>query len=171
MVEATRTWLHRTEAHSHPFLGCVEGLGSIVSTDGHVSTIEEEVSLGRHRRYSVKFKVQATACQGPGVSLAAVALHHKLNANLLRRWVEQAEGNDRVLVARSEVSVQSAPAIVPLPLETRNARTSEIRVEGPVEHSQLADIRDSILRRVAARVARILRIDEASNKDHQRPVE
>ncbi|MEM5300202.1 IS66 family insertion sequence element accessory protein TnpB, partial [Burkholderia sp. JPY481] len=30
------------------------------------------------------------ACQGPGVSLAAIALHHKLNANLLRRWVEQA---------------------------------------------------------------------------------
>ena len=73
------------------------------------------------------------ACQGPGVSLAAVALHHKPNANLLRRWIEKAEGNDRVLVARSEVSVPSAavpaPAFVPLPLETRNARTAEIRVE------------------------------------------
>jgi transposase len=71
------------------------------------------------------------ACQGPGVSLAAIALHHKLNANLLRRWVEQAEGNERFLVARSEVSVPSAaaPAFVSLPLETRNARTGEIRVE------------------------------------------
>ena len=71
------------------------------------------------------------ACQGPGVSLAAVALHHKPNANLLRRWIEKAEGNDRVLVARSEVSVPSAaaPTFVPLPLETRNARTAEIRVE------------------------------------------
>ena len=67
------------------------------------------------------------------MSLAAVALHHKPNANLLRRWIEKAEGNDRVLVARSEVSVPSAavpaPAFVPLPLETRNARTAEIRVE------------------------------------------
>ena len=36
-----------------------------------------------------------------------------------------------MLVARSEVSVPSAaaPAFVPLPLETRNARTAEIRVE------------------------------------------
>ncbi|MDF6734710.1 IS66 family insertion sequence element accessory protein TnpB, partial [Escherichia coli] len=23
----------------------------------------------------------------PGVSIAAIALHHRLNANLLRRWV------------------------------------------------------------------------------------
>ncbi|RKT10695.1 transposase [Paraburkholderia sp. RAU2J] len=99
-----------------------------------MNTIEEEVLLGRRRRrrYSVEFKAQVvSACQGPGVSLSAIALHHKLNANLLRRWVEQAEGNDRVLVARSEVPVPSAaaPAFVPLPLETRNARTAEIRVE------------------------------------------
>ena len=31
------------------------------------------------------------ACQGPGVSVAAIALMHKLNANLLRRWLEKAE--------------------------------------------------------------------------------
>ncbi|MFM0351693.1 IS66-like element accessory protein TnpA [Paraburkholderia sp. RL17-347-BIC-D] len=99
-----------------------------------MNTIEEEVPLGRRRRrrYSVEFKAQVVAaCQGPGVSLAAIALHHQLNANLLRRWVEQAEGNERFLVARSEVSVPSAatPAFVSLPLETRNARTGEIRVE------------------------------------------
>jgi transposase len=99
-----------------------------------VNTIEEEAPLGRRRRrrYSVEFKAQVVAaCQGPGVSLAAIALHHKLNANLLRRWVEQAERNDCVLVARSDVGVPSAapPAFVPLPLETRSARTAEIRVE------------------------------------------
>jgi transposase len=101
-----------------------------------VNTIEEEAPLGRRRRrrYSVEFKAQVVAaCQGPGVSLAAIALHHKLNANLLRRWVEQAERNDCVLVARSEVAAPSAaapaPAFVPLPLETRSARAAEIRVE------------------------------------------
>lgn len=99
-----------------------------------MNTIEEEVPLGRRRRrrYSVEFKAQVVAaCQAPGVSLAAIALHHKLNANLLRRWVEQAEGNERVLVARSDASVPPAtvPAFVPVPLETRNARTAEIRVE------------------------------------------
>lgn len=99
-----------------------------------MNTIEEEAPLGRRRRrrYSVEFKAQVVAaCQGPGVSLAAIALHHKLNANLLRRWVEQAERNDCVLVARSDVAAPSAaaPAFVPLPLETRSARAAEIRVE------------------------------------------
>ena len=99
-----------------------------------MNTIEEEAPPGRRRRrrYSVEFKAQVVAaCQGPGVSLAAIALHHKLNANLLRRWVEQAERNDCVLVARSDVAAPSAaaPAFVPLPLETRSARTAEIRVE------------------------------------------
>jgi transposase len=99
-----------------------------------VNTIEEEVPLGqrRRRRYSVEFKAQVVAaCQRPGVSLAAIALHHKLNANLLRRRVEQAEGTERVLMARSNLVVSSAatPAFVPLPLETRNACTAEIRVE------------------------------------------
>ena len=101
-----------------------------------MNTIEEEAPLGRRRRrrYSVEFKAQVVAaCQGPGVSLAAIALHHKLNANLLRRWVEQAERNDCVLVARSDVAAPSAmapaPAFVPLPLETTNARPAEIRVE------------------------------------------
>lgn len=93
-----------------------------------MNTIEEEVPPGRRRRrrYSVEFKAQVVAlCQGPGVSLAAIALHHKLNANLLRRWVEQAEINERVLVARSDV----APAFVPLPLDTKNVRPAEIHVE------------------------------------------
>ena len=31
------------------------------------------------------------ACRKPGVSIAAVALDHRLNANLLRRWVVAAE--------------------------------------------------------------------------------
>lgn len=65
------------------------------------------------------------------MSLSAIALHHKLNANLLRRWVEQAEENERVLVPHIDVAVQSAaaPAFVPVPLEARSMRPSEIRVE------------------------------------------
>ncbi len=85
-----------------------------------MNTIEEEAPVGRRRRrrYSVEFKAQVVAaCQGPGVSLAAIALHHKLNANLLRRWVEQAEGNERFLVSRSDggavgsgAGIRTAPA-------------------------------------------------------------
>jgi len=99
-----------------------------------VNTIEQEAPAGRRRRrrYSREFKAQVVAaCQGPGVSIAAIALHHKLNANLLRRWVDQAEGNVPALIVGSEVAVQPAatPAFVPVPIESRNVRSTEIRVE------------------------------------------
>jgi hypothetical protein len=45
--------------------------------------------------------------------------------------VEQAEWNGRALVAGSDVAVQwaAAPGFVPVPLETKNGRPGEIRVE------------------------------------------
>ncbi|MFJ4291200.1 IS66-like element accessory protein TnpA [Cupriavidus sp. NPDC089707] len=99
-----------------------------------MDTIEEEAPVGRRRRrrYSREFKAQVVAaCQGPGVSIAAIALHHKLNANLLRRWVDQAEGNVLAPIVGGAVAVQPAamPAFVPVPLETRNLRPTEIRIE------------------------------------------
>jgi transposase-like protein len=99
-----------------------------------VNTIEEQAPAGRRRRrrYSREFKAQAVAaCQGSGVSIAAIALHHQLNANLLRRWVEQAEGKMREQDPSHAVAVQSMapPAFVPVPLETRTARPTEIRIE------------------------------------------
>ncbi len=46
----------------------------------------------RRRRHSAAFKAEAVrACRHPGVSIAAVALHYRLNANLLRRWVADHE--------------------------------------------------------------------------------
>ena len=99
-----------------------------------MNTIEQEAPAGRRRRrrYSREFKAQVVAaCQGPGVSIAAIALHHKLNANLLRRWVDQAEVNVPALIAGGEVAGQpvATPAFVPVPLESRNVRSTEIRVE------------------------------------------
>lgn len=86
-----------------------------------MNTIEQEAPAGRRRRrrYSREFKAQVVAaCQGPGVSIAAIALHHKLNANLLRRWVDQAEGNVPAPIVGGAVAVQPAamPAFVPVPL-------------------------------------------------------
>lgn len=50
------------------------------------------VERRRRRRYSAEFKAEAvTACRQPGVSIAAIALSRSLNANLLRRWVVEAE--------------------------------------------------------------------------------
>lgn len=46
---------------------------------------------GRRRgRYSAAFKSSlVAACQQPGVSTAAIALANGINANLLRRWVNE----------------------------------------------------------------------------------
>lgn len=109
------TYPRQFDAHTLKVLGVSYPL----KTGGHANTIEEEAPLGRRRRrrYSVKFKARVVAtCQGPRVSLAAIALYHKLNANLLRRQVEQTEVNERVLVARGDVSVPSpaAPAFFQL---------------------------------------------------------
>jgi transposase-like protein len=101
---------------------------------GHVNTIEEEVLPGRRRRrrYSAEFKAQVVAaCRRPGVSLAAIALNHKLNANLLRRWVEQAEGKRPALVTGDGVTEPSAtaPAFVSLALETKHVQPTAIRID------------------------------------------
>jgi transposase len=46
----------------------------------------------RRRAHSAEFKAEAVAaCSHRGISIAAVALDRGLNANLLRRWVREAE--------------------------------------------------------------------------------
>lgn len=46
----------------------------------------------RRRRHSAEFKAAAIQeCLRPGVSIAAVALAHSLNANILRKWLIDAE--------------------------------------------------------------------------------
>jgi transposase len=99
-----------------------------------VNTIEEETlpARRRRRRYSEEFKAQVVAaCQGTGVSVAAVALEHQLNANLLRRWIDQAEGRlPKGLPGRpAHMQVAALPAFVPATLESHEARSTEIRIE------------------------------------------
>ncbi|MCP3728752.1 transposase [Paraburkholderia sp. CNPSo 3272] len=86
----------------------------------------------RRRRYSEEFKAKVVAaCHGTGVSVAAVALEHRLNANLLRRWIDQAEGKAPKGLAGRPADPQPvpAPAFVPVVLETRNTHSAEIRIE------------------------------------------
>ena len=43
-----------------------------------------------HRTYTRQFKAQlVAACQLPGASIAALALHHGMNANVLHRWLKE----------------------------------------------------------------------------------
>ena len=84
-----------------------------------MNTIEQTISQGRRRRqrYSAEFKSNAVAaCLRPGVSMAAVALSHGLNANLLRRWVVEAEQAGSVRVSSRSAPVESGSRFVPVPL-------------------------------------------------------
>jgi transposase len=60
-------------------------------------------------------------CQQPGVSVAAMALAHGLNANLLRKWITMAAGRRR--------SPPSAAAVL---LPVRTERPQSIAAQAPV---------------------------------------
>lgn len=97
-----------------------------------------EPAVGRRRRrHSEAFKAEVIrACRHPGVSIAAVALANGLNANLVRRWVANAERNspsviDSVHVDAPVISARTtAPAFVPLQLASAvREPTSDIQIE------------------------------------------
>ena len=87
----------------------------------------------RRRRHSAEFKAAVIEeCLRPGVSIAAVALAHGLNANMLRKWV--IDGEHR-LAAPTPVPTPvpdspppPAPTFVPLALAAP-ADDAEIRIE------------------------------------------
>ena len=63
-----------------------------------------------YRLYSPEFKTELVkASQQPGVSLAALALHHGLNANLLRRWVREHESEGKHLATQTDTSMHFVP--------------------------------------------------------------
>ncbi|WP_225032036.1 transposase [Paraburkholderia sp. XV] len=89
--------------------------------DGVVRAIER-------RKHSREFKEMVVrAAMQPHVSIAAVALHYRLNANLLRRWVvaaRQRAGDDP---APDEAQPPSTAAFVPLQLQAPVAATDRAR--------------------------------------------
>jgi transposase len=96
-----------------------------------MDTHEHRVALARRRRrrYSAEFKAEAVAaCQQPGVSMAGVALARGLNANLLRRWVVEAEQTGSAPVRAHRASVESSSGFVPIPLMSSPAEPA-IRIE------------------------------------------
>lgn len=102
-----------------------------------MDTIDTSAAAGRGRRqHSIEFKQRVVqACRQPGISIAAVALSHGLNANLLRRWVVQ-HGTAPALLAAPEPLVPSAPSthdsegqFVPVRLEKDRPPAADIRIE------------------------------------------
>ncbi len=92
-----------------------------------------EVEPVRRRRHSAAFKAEAVrACRHPGVSIAAVALHYRLNANLLRRWVadHELEQPDAGISVDQSMPIKQAE-FVPLQLNLGDtaASTPDIAIE------------------------------------------
>ena len=93
-------------------------------------------SVPRTRRtYSPQFKAELlTACKQPGASIAALAMQHGMNANVLHRWLKDHRQGAPLLSDGGP-----APAFIPidlaasLPVSGRNsepsAPLSNIRIE------------------------------------------
>lgn len=106
---------------------------------GHVNTIPDQQAGPRRRRrnHSDDFKAGAVAsCMQPGVSMAAVAMAHGVNANLLRRWVREAEMKPTAMalsgVAPGEVKAPERKSLfvpVRLPAPAEPAAQPDIRIE------------------------------------------
>lgn len=81
------------------------------------SVVVESPGRRTHRRHSAEFKAQVIlACRQPGVSSAAVALANGLNANMLRRWMREAECVDpRPTICQAARSVSAAGSASSLP--------------------------------------------------------
>ncbi len=112
-------------------------LVSTTTVGGHVHTISPQASGDRRRRrlHSDEFKAHAVASAAqPGVSMASVAMALGINANLLRRWVRDAEvslggiveGTARKALPRTEAASSS---FVPVQLPAPVTPASEIRME------------------------------------------
>jgi transposase len=83
------------------------------------------------RRWHPKaFKEAAVAaCQEPGVSLASVALERQVNANLLRRWVKDAEAKGVAARIIDAAPAQPVAAFVPVKMSASKDGPGK---EGPI---------------------------------------
>lgn len=90
-----------------------------------------------HRTYTREFKAEmVAACQQPGVSIAALASSHAMNANVLHRWLKEHErsGCHQLIRAGSSgaaLATSPAPAFIPLklPAVMHEPRLPEVKVE------------------------------------------
>ena len=112
---------------------------------GHVNTIQTQPSADgapvqrrRRRTHSDEFKASAVAsCMQPGMSMAAVAMAHGVNANLLRRWVHEAELHPVTRKPDALTAPKAAPnapapapvaAFLPMQMPAKSA-ACDIRIE------------------------------------------
>ena len=80
------------------------------------------------RSCSAEIKTElVTASQQPGVSLAALALHHGLNANLLRRWVREHEREGKSIATQTDTTMHFV--LVSLPTAV-SSQSRQLQMQG-----------------------------------------
>ncbi len=94
----------------------------------HTMASETRTTPSRSRRfYSPELKLQVvSACAQPGASIAGVAMHHGINANIVHRWLR--EHSLGTLINRPQTFVPvtlSAATEPPAPAQP----TGDIRIE------------------------------------------
>ncbi|WP_371319957.1 transposase [Variovorax sp. dw_308] len=104
-----------------------------------MSTIPDQQAGTRRRRriHGDEFKANAVAsCMQPGMSMAAVAMAQGVNANLLRRWVREAEMKAGTTVVSATTAegpkAQEAKTLfvpVSLPPPVQPAHVPDVRIE------------------------------------------
>jgi transposase len=120
------------------------------------------------RTYSPEYKLEIVdECSVPGVSVAGVALAHRMNANLVRRWIVQHRTGRLVRTPSATptllpVTLSAPSALAPAPRtqpavpESKHAapgvieielETARIRVRGGVDDVALRTVLDVLVRR------------------------
>lgn len=68
-----------------------------------------------HRTYSGEFKAEmVAACLQPGASVAALALSHGMNANVVHRWLKEHTRNGLHQLKAPETSPTVTPSVAPV---------------------------------------------------------
>ena len=101
---------------------------SIMHTMLKSSEISASSRSRTHHTYTAQFKAElVAACQQPGVSIAALAGQHAMNANVLHRWLKEHQRSGRHQLAAH------SPAAA---LETTHCLAAFIPVQLPAPASQ-----------------------------------
>jgi transposase len=115
------------------------------------------VNRSGRRTYSREYKLDIVReCSAPDVSVAGVALAHRINANLVRRWIVQHRSGRLFPIPTMLPVTLSAPSALGAATDAKHAAAGVIEVElesarilvrGAVDASAVRAVFDALLKR------------------------
>ena len=131
----------------------------IVGTNSGASGGPPRVRVNRtgRRTYSRQYKLEIIReCSAPGASVAGIALCHRINANLVRRWIVQHRSGRMLLAPHMlPVTLTAAPpasraearAAAPTGVIEVELESARILVRGSVDAAVLRALIEALARR------------------------